>query len=72
MPHQRLNVDQTYLPFSFDTKKAYEFVEPGNLENRTKKVAEPHSGVSKKFCSLNVCFCPEGEQTRLAVIFTGQ
>ena len=64
---------KTPLPFSFDTKKMYELVEPGNPENRTKKiwVAELHHGASERFCSLNVCFRPEGEQTRLAVIFRG-
>ena len=72
MSHQRLNVNQTPLPFSFDTKKTYELVEPGNPENRTKKVwvAEPHPGASKRFYSYNVCFRPI--RTRLAVIFRGQ
>ena len=64
MPHQRLNVDQTPLPFSFDTKKRYELVEPDNPEKRIKKVwvDEPYPGASKRFCSFNVCFRSEREQ----------
>ena len=35
MLHQRLNVDQTPLPFSLDAMKTYELVKLGNYENRT-------------------------------------
>ena len=35
MLHERLNVDQTPLPFLLDAMKTYELVKPGNYENRT-------------------------------------
>lgn len=74
LPSRRLNVDQSPLPFAIDTRTTYELVNKKDTENRNKKVwcAQPKSADSKRFCSLNVCFSPEGKQPRLAIIFRGQ
>ena len=74
LPKEQFNVDQSPLPFAIDVKKAYEQILPGDKENRNKKVwvSQPYSGADKRQCSLNVCFRPEGEQPRIAVIFRGQ
>ena len=71
---QRFNVDQSPLPFAIDTKKTYERIEPRNPENRYKKVwiQQPGSGLEKRQCTLQVCFRPNGEQPRIAIIFRGQ
>ena len=44
------------------------------MENRNQKVwaAPPKQGDSKRFCTLNICFRPSGEQPRLAIIFRGK
>ena len=68
LPSQRLNVDQSPLPFAIDTSKTYEIPEPG----KKVWVAQPNPGASKRFCSLNTCFRPEGTQPRLSIIFRGQ
>ena len=65
---------QSPLPFAIDVKKTYEQILPGDKENRNKKVwvSQPYSGADKRQCSLNVCFRPEGEQPRIAIVFRGQ
>ena len=71
MPEQRLNVDQSPLPFVIDTKTTYEHVEPRSKENRHKKVwvSQPGSGLGKRQCTLQICFRPEGEQPKIGIIF---
>ena len=71
---QWFNVDQSPLPFATDVKKTYEQLTPGGKGNQNKKVwvSKPYSGADKRQCSLNICFRPEGEQLRIAVIFRGQ
>ncbi len=73
-PEQRLNVDQSPLPFAMDVKKTYEMVEPKNPENRYHKVwiSQPQSGLDKRQCTLQLCLRPTGQQPRLAVIFRGK
>ena len=41
---------------------------------QTKKVWVSQSNVNsgKRFCSLNICFRPEGGQPRVSIIFCGQ
>ena len=71
MPEQRLNVDQSPLPFVIDTKTTYEHVEPRSKENRHKKVwaSQPGSGLEERQCTLQICFHPEGEQPKIVIIF---
>ena len=71
---RRINVDQSPLPFAIDTFQKYEEQEPGNPEHRNKKVwsAPPTYGKGKLFCSMNICFSPKGDQSRLATIVCGQ
>ena len=74
LPSRRFNVDQSPLSFTTDASRTYKEIDPGNSENRNKKVwsAQPTSGGNKRFCSLNICFSPKGEQPRLAIIFRGK
>ena len=69
-PCQRFNVDQSPLPFAVDTKRTYEIVEPGSRYHKVW-IAQPGSGLDKRQCTLQVCFRPNGEQPRIAVIFRG-
>ena len=73
VPAQRLNVDQSPLPFAIDTKRTYEHIEPKKTENRHKKiwVSQPGSGLEKRQCTLQICFRPEGQQPRVCIIFRG-
>ena len=63
----------TNHPFAVNVKKTYEMTEPGNLENRYRKVriSQPGSGLDKRQCTLQICFRPTGKQPSLAVIFRG-
>ena len=70
-PHQRLNVNQSPLPFVIDAKRTYEHVEPGAKDHNTW-ISQPGSGLDKRQCSLQVMFRPEGKQPRLAIIFRGK
>ena len=71
---QRFNINQLPLPFARDTTKTYEQIDKRSQENRNKKVwtSQPNTGDSKRFCTLNVCFRPTGEQPKLAIIFQGK
>ena len=73
-PSQRFNVDQSPLPFAIDTKKTYERIEPKNKENRNKNVwvSQPAPGLEKRQCTLQICFRPDGQQPKIAIIFRGQ
>ena len=70
LPLQRFNMDQSPLPFARDTTKTYEQRDKRSKENRNKKVwtSQPNTWDSKRFCTLNVCFRPTGEQTKFAII----
>ena len=68
LPRQRFNVDQSPMPFSCSRDRTYEKVESG----KKVWVSSPIPGADKRFCSLNICFRPEGEQPRLAIIFRGK
>ena len=69
-PKQRLNVDQSPLPFVIDVKKTYEYIEPGDKYHNTW-ISQPGSGLDKRQCSLQVMFRPEGKQPPPAIIFRG-
>ena len=71
LPKERLNVDQSPLPFVLDVKKTYEYVEPGNKHHNTW-ISQPGSGLDKRQCSLQVMFRPEGEQPQISIIFRGK
>lgn len=49
-PHQRLNVDQSPLPFVLDAKRTYEHVEPGQGKCHNTWISQP----GKTFYFLNV------------------
>ena len=70
-PSERINVDQSPLPFVIDVKRTYEFVEPGS-KNHNTWISQPGSGLDKRQCTLQVAFRPEGKQPRLAIIFRGK
>ena len=74
LPAQRFNVDQSPLPFAIDVKKICEQIIPGSKENQTKKiwVSQPFSGTNNRQFSLDICFRPDGNQQRIAVIYRGQ
>ena len=70
LPKQRLNVDQSPLPFVVNSKKTYEFVEKG--EKYHAWISQPGSGLDKRQCTLQVMFRPEGNQPKLGIIFRGK
>ena len=41
LPSERLNVDQSPLPFVIDSKKTYEFVEPGKGHEHNTWISQP-------------------------------
>ena len=71
LPVERFSMDQSPLPFEWDTSTTYEQIEKRKKENQNQKVwaAQPKQSDSKRFCTLNICFRPSGEQPRLAIIF---
>ena len=71
-PSQRLNVDQSPLPFVVHGKKTYEFIPKGQGSTHITWISQPGSGLEKRQCSLQVMFRPEGQQPKLAIIFRGQ
>ena len=71
-PTERLNVNQSALPFVVHGKKAYEYVPPGQGSTHNKWISQPGAGLEKRQCSLQVMFRPEENQSRLAIIFRGQ
>ena len=71
LPKQRLNVDQSPLPFVVNSKKTYEFVEKGEKYHNTW-ISQPGSGLDKRQCTLQVMFRPEGNQPKLGIIFRGK
>ena len=71
-PDERINVDQSPLPFVVNSKKTYEFIPPGEGASHNTWISQPGSGLDKRQCSLQVAFRYKGEQPRLAVIFRGK
>ena len=69
---QRLNVDQSPLPFAIDAKRTYEHVEAGKGHEHNTWISTPGDGLTKRQCSLQVCFRPVGKQPPLAIIFRGK
>ena len=73
LPHQLLNVDQSPLPFAFDSKRTYDIVEKGNGHHHNTWIAQPAgSDLDKRQCTLQVCMRPEGKQPPIAIIFRGK
>ena len=72
MPRQRLNVDQSPLPFTVTTKRTYEHIDEG-VQQRNHKVwiSQPGSGLDVCQYTLQVCFRPTGDQPKLGIIFRG-
>ena len=52
----------------------YKEIQLRDEENREKRIwtAQTDTGDSKRFCTLQICFWPTGEQPRIAIIFRGQ
>ena len=71
LPKQRLNVDQSPLPFVVNSKKTYEFVEKGDKYHNTW-ISQPGSGLDKRQCTMQLMFRPEGNQPKLGIIFRGK
>ena len=71
-PDERINVDQSPLPFVVNSKKTHEFITPGEGASHNTWISQPGSGLDKRQCSLQVAFRYKGEQPRLAVIFRGK
>ena len=53
-PSERLNVDQSPLPFVVNVKKTYEYVEPGKSKEHNTWISQPGSGLDKRQFSLQV------------------
>lgn len=70
-PKERLNVDQSPLPFVLDVKKTYEYVEAKDKHHNTW-ISQPGSGLDKRQCSLQIMFRSEGKQPAVSVIFRGK
>ena len=71
LPTQRYNVDQSPLPFAFNTKRTYEMIKKGDRYHKVW-ISQPGSGLGKRQCTLQVCFRPVGKQPKLAIIFRGK
>ena len=67
-PTERINVDQSPLPFVVHGKDLRIcFTWSSNTW-----ISQPGPGLAKRQCSLQVIFRPEGSQPRLAIFFCGQ
>ena len=55
LPKQRLNVDQSPLPFVVNSKKTYEFVEKGEKYHNTW-ISQPGSGLENANARCRLCF----------------
>jgi len=60
IPRQRLNVDQSPLPFAVTTKRTYKHMEKGGQQHNPKRQ-----------CTFRICFRPTGDQPKLGIIFRG-
>jgi len=71
-PEERINVDQSPLPFVVNLKKTYEYIPPGQGASHNTWISQPGSGLDKRQCSLQVTFRVQGDQPKLAIIFRGK
>ncbi len=70
---QRLNVDQSPLPFACDVKRIYHMFDSDEDKKMSKvRISQPGSGLDKRQCTLQICFSPVGQQPQLAIIFRGK
>ena len=60
-PSQRYNVDQSPLSFSYECRKTHESPEA----DKKVGVSQSNANSGKRFCTLNICFRPEGGQPRV-------
>ena len=67
LPNARFNVDQVPLPFVCEQDQTYE-------EKGAKRVwiRQMEEGMTKRFCTLQLCFRPEGAQLKPTIIFRGR
>ena len=73
MPKQCFNVDQSHMPFTIDNKRTYQMYEPGANQNKTKVwISQPGSGLDKRRCTLQICFCPDGQLPEIDIVFRGK
>ena len=67
LPNARFNADQVPLPFVCEQDQTYE--EKGA---RRVWIRQMEEGMTKRFCTLHLCFRPEGPQMKPTIIFRGQ
>ena len=65
-PTSRFNGDQVPLPFVCEQNETYEQVGTDRVWIR-----QMEEGMSKRFCTLQLCFRPEGSQPKPTIIFRG-
>lgn len=58
-PAQRLNVDQSPLPFVVHGKKTYKYIQKDEGVSHNTWISQPGSGLEKQQCSPQVMFRPE-------------
>ena len=72
-PNQRLNEDQSPLPFVIEKKRTYEEKpELGQSRSHTVWILQPGAGLEKRQCSLQLCFSCEGPKPKPAIVFRGK
>ena len=71
-PEERLNVDQSPLPFVVHGNRTYEFIPEGQGSTHNTHISQPGSGLEKRQCTLQIVFRCKGKQPRLSIIFRGQ
>ena len=71
-PAQRLNVDQSPLPFVVHSKKTFEYIQKGEGSTTNVWISQPGLGLEKRQCSLQVMLWPNRGQPKLTIIFRGQ
>ena len=71
-PEERLNIDQSPLPFVVHRKRTYEYIPSGEGATHNTWIAQPSAGLEKGQCTLQSTFRSEGKQPKLAVIFHGK
>ena len=68
LPIQRLNVDQSPLPFVENSKKTHEYVEKGE-KNHNPWISQTGSGLDKRQCFLQILYLPQGKQPNFGIFF---
>ena len=67
-----LNVDETLCPFAFSSKRTYHLFNEVTDQHKEKVwISQPGSGLDKRQCTVQICFCPTGPHQKLAIIFRG-